>query len=168
MAHKPHHSLATLNGLHFPSGTSWGLLHGPSDSDWVSPQVSITTPAPGPTVPRLPRTGLGQVPTGHQLPAARLRFSPAVSLGPGSSGSLFPLLSWEGGEWAFTSPPRPPIHLLPRAIMEDSTAISSELSQKSSMSPHSPSREEGVCRGHPISLQNPYPQVTLCLGHTCL
>ena len=26
MAHKPHHSLAALNGLHFPNGISWGLL----------------------------------------------------------------------------------------------------------------------------------------------
>lgn len=156
-AHKPHHSLAALNGLHFPSGTSWDLLHGPSHSDWVSPQVSITTPAPRPIAPRLPRTGLRQVPAGHQLPAARSRFSPSVSLGPGSSGSLFPLLSWDGGEQAFTSPPPPPIHLPARAIMEDSTAISSEPSRKSAMSPHSLSREEGVCQGHPIYLQNPYP-----------
>lgn len=53
MAHKPHHSLAALNGLHFPSGTSWDLLHGPSHSDWVSPRIYHHT-CPLPPAPQCP------------------------------------------------------------------------------------------------------------------
>ena len=89
MAHTPHHSLAALNGLYFPSRISWGLLHGPSNSDWVSPQESVTTPAPGPTAPRLLRTGLGQVPAGHQLPASSSRSFPLCPQVLGAPGASF-------------------------------------------------------------------------------
>lgn len=77
--HKPHHSLAALNGLHFPSGTSWDLLHGPSHSDWVSPRIHHHT-CPWPHSAQTPEDRPVSGPHRPPAPSCQVKILPACVL----------------------------------------------------------------------------------------